>query len=83
MRLEARGLMAFPLLRLERTEEDQANPAQAVRNGALVTDEKGAAIGVVVNMFDDGKFYSIVPIEHVLRYHDLEFPAFARGPVTF
>ncbi|MCE8006399.1 hypothetical protein [Aestuariivita sp.] len=61
----------YPLLRLERTERDLAGPNDRIRNGAMLTAENGALVGVIVSISKDSQFYYIAPIQDVLEWHRL------------
>jgi hypothetical protein len=74
LRSDTVRLQVFPLLRLERTPTDILERNSDVRNGAMVCDDQGNYIGVIINLIEDGTAYSIAPIEQILNHHTLAFP---------
>lgn len=71
--LQLEGRCVYPLMRLDRSDEDKTSPNPGVRNGAMVTTECGDLVGVIVSVFNEGGSYGIVPIRDVLEKHRLRF----------
>lgn len=62
----------YPLMKLRRTSADRA-ASVGIRNGAMVFAQDGGMVGVIVASFGGGEFYSVAPIEDVLKWHALRF----------
>jgi hypothetical protein len=62
----------YPLMKLRRTPADRGSDV-GIRNGAMVFAHDGGMVGVIVATFGGGEFYSIAPIEDVLKWHALSF----------
>jgi hypothetical protein len=71
--LQLNDQCVYPLLCLERSNSDLVDQTSSIRNGAMVATEKGALIGIIVSIFDGGKFYAVAPIQDLLEWHRLRF----------
>jgi hypothetical protein len=66
-----KDITAFPVLRLERSEEDLSESPSSTRNGAMVCSDNHQLIGIIVG--SQKPFYYICPLIIVLKATGLTF----------
>ncbi|MET4323606.1 hypothetical protein [Bradyrhizobium sp. RT5a] len=74
------GRHIYPLLQLERTDQDLES--SNLRNGAMVTTADSALVGVIVARYSARRFYAVAPIEDILDHHKLRLPQSPRPAAT-